>query len=121
MMRVGGPAQFWIEPAEFSQFAEAVSFCKARGIPVRVVGRGSNLLVRDGGIRGAVFHPAGGSFTEVTAEGDTITAGAGVRFKKVASVARENNIGGFGPNHFLFIEFTTLLELKILDILSFKK
>jgi len=94
-MRVGGPAQFWIEPAEFSQFAEAVSFCKARGIPVRVVGRGSNLLVRDGGIRGAVFHPAGGSFTEVTAEGDTITAGAGVRFKKVASVAREHDIGGF--------------------------
>ena len=94
-MRVGGPAQFWIEPAEFSQFSEAVLFCKARGIPVRIVGRGSNLLVRDGGIRGAVFHPKGGSFSEVTAEGDTITAGAGVRFKKVASVAREHNIGGF--------------------------
>lgn len=94
-MRVGGPAQFWIEPSEFEQFAESVLFCKARGIPVRIVGRGSNLLVRDGGIRGAVIHPAGGAFTAVSVEGNTITAGAGVRFKKVASVARENRIGGF--------------------------
>ncbi|MDB4370159.1 UDP-N-acetylmuramate dehydrogenase, partial [Akkermansiaceae bacterium] len=94
-MRVGGPAQFWIEPSEFEQFAESVSFCKARGIPVRIIGRGSNLLIRDGGIRGAVIHPAGGAFTAVTVEGDAITAGAGVRFKKVASVAREHGIGGF--------------------------
>ncbi len=94
-IRVGGPAQFWIEPSEFEQFAEAVTFCKARGIPVRIVGRGSNLLVRDGGIRGAVIHPTGGAFTQILAENETITAGAGVRFKKVASVARENEIGGF--------------------------
>ncbi len=94
-MRVGGPAQFWIGPSEFEQFAESVSFCKARGIPVRIVGRGSNLLVRDGGIRGAVIHPAGGAFTAVSVEGDNITAGAGVRFKKLASVAREHGIGGF--------------------------
>jgi UDP-N-acetylenolpyruvoylglucosamine reductase len=94
-MRVGGPAQFWIEPSEFGQLADSVSFCKARGIPVRIVGRGSNLLIRDGGIRGAVIHPAGGNFAAVTVEGNTITAGVGVRFKKVASIAREHGIGGF--------------------------
>jgi UDP-N-acetylenolpyruvoylglucosamine reductase len=94
-MRVGGPAQFWIEPSEFEQFAESVSFCKARGIPVRIVGRGSNLLIRDGGIRGAVIHPTGGAFSGISVDGDTITAGVGVRFKKIASVARENGIGGF--------------------------
>ena len=94
-MRVGGPAQFWIEPSEFSQFAETVSFCKARGIPVRIVGRGSNLLVRDGGIRGAVIHPKGGAFSNVSVSGHEITAGVGVRFKKLASVAREHGIGGF--------------------------
>lgn len=94
-MRIGGPAQFWIEPSEFEQFSGAVSFCKARGIPVRVVGRGSNLLVRDGGIRGAVIHPSGGAFSAVSVAGTTITAGAGVRFKKLASVAREHGIGGF--------------------------
>ncbi|MDB0057139.1 UDP-N-acetylmuramate--L-alanine ligase [Akkermansiaceae bacterium] len=94
-LRVGGPAQFWIEPSTFESFAEAVIYCKARGIPVRVVGRGSNLLVRDGGIRGAVIHPKGGIFSEVTAEGNTITAGAGARFKKLSSVAGEHGIGGF--------------------------
>ena len=94
-MRVGGPAQFWIEPSEFRQLADSVSFCKARGIPVRIVGRGSNLLIRDGGIRGAVIHPAGGAFAAVTVEGNTITAGVGVRFKKVASIAREHGLGGF--------------------------
>ena len=36
---------------------------------MRVVGRGSNLLVRDGGIRGAVIHPTGGAFSEVTVDG----------------------------------------------------
>jgi len=94
-LRVGGPAQFWIEPETFAGFRSAVVFCKARGIPVRVLGRGSNLLVRDGGLRGAVIHPKGGDFSEIVVEGDTITAGAGVRFKKVSSVAREHQIGGF--------------------------
>lgn len=94
-IRIGGPAQFWIEPCDFEEFTRSIRFFKARGIPVRVVGRGSNLLVRDGGIRGAVVHPKGGRFSEVSVNGETITAGVGARFKKVASVARENNIGGF--------------------------
>ncbi|MGC6564317.1 MAG: UDP-N-acetylmuramate--L-alanine ligase [Akkermansiaceae bacterium] len=94
-IRIGGPAQYWIEPADFQEFTKAVRFCKARGIPVRVVGRGSNLLIRDGGIRGAVIHPKGGRFGEVTIDGEIITAGAGARFKKVSSVAREHNLEGF--------------------------
>jgi UDP-N-acetylmuramate--alanine ligase len=93
---VGGPAQFWIEPHSFYGFAFLVDYCRERGIPVRVVGRGSNLLVRDGGIRGAVIHPTGGVFSEVTVDGrGQITAGAGVRLKKLASVAGGSGIGGF--------------------------
>lgn len=93
---VGGPAQYWIEPHSFYGFAFLVDYCRERGIPVRVVGRGSNLLVRDGGIRGAVIHPTGGAFSEVTVgtRGE-ITAGAGVRLKKLASVAGGSGIGGF--------------------------
>lgn len=95
-MLVGGPAQYWIEPHGFYAFAFLVSYCRERGIPVRVVGRGSNLLVRDGGIRGAVIHPAGGVFSEVTVDGKGhVTAGAGVRLKKLASVAGGHGIGGF--------------------------
>ena len=95
-MLVGGPAQFWMEPHSFLGFAFLVGYCRERGIPVRVVGRGSNLLVRDGGIRGAVIHPTGGAFSEVTpgTRGE-ITAGAGVRLKKLASMAGAAGIGGF--------------------------
>jgi UDP-N-acetylmuramate--L-alanine ligase/UDP-N-acetylenolpyruvoylglucosamine reductase len=93
---VGGPAQFWLEPHGFFGFAYLVDYCRQRGIPVRVVGRGSNILVRDGGIRGAVIHPTGGPFSEVGVGSDgLITAGAGVRLKKVASIAGGHGIGGF--------------------------
>ena len=93
---VGGPAQYWLEPHSFYGFAFLVDYCRERGIPVRVVGRGSNLLVRDGGIRGAVIHPTGGVFSEVTVDGrGHVTAGAGVRLKKLASVAGGSGIGGF--------------------------
>lgn len=94
-MLVGGPAQYWLEPHGFEAFAAAVRYCRERGIPVRVVGRGSNLLVRDGGIRGAVFHPARGVFGEVKVEAGLVTAGAGVRLKKLASCAAAAGIGGF--------------------------
>jgi UDP-N-acetylmuramate--alanine ligase len=93
---VGGPAQFWIEPHSFYGFAFLVDYCRERGIPVRVVGRGSNLLVRDGGIRGAVIRPTGGVFSEVTVGArNEVTAGAGVRLKKLASIAGGSGIGGF--------------------------
>lgn len=93
---VGGPAQFWLEPHGFLGFSFLVNYCRDRGIPVRVVGRGSNLLVRDGGIRGAVIHPTGGAFSEIS-EGPRgeIIAGVGVRLKKLASFAGSLGIGGF--------------------------
>ena len=94
-IRVGGPAQYWIEPEDFEQFRKSVRFFKARGIPVRIVGRGSNLLIRDGGIRGAVIHPKGGRFGEVKVHGKMITAGVGARFKKLSSVARDHHLEGF--------------------------
>ena len=97
-MLIGGPAQYWIEPHSFYGFAFLVDYCRGRGIPVRVVGRGSNLLVRDGGIRGAVIHPTGGAFSDVTVDAEgkgTVTAGAGVRLKKLASIAGGHGIGGF--------------------------
>lgn len=94
-IRVGGPAQYWIEPRTIASFMEVVKFLRSQSIPVRVIGRGSNLLVRDGGIRGAVIHPSKGEFDEVRVEGDLIHAGCGVRLKKIASTARNAGLGGF--------------------------
>ncbi len=92
-MLVGGPAQFWLEPTTFVQFQKLTNYLRERSIPLRVIGRGSNLLVRDGGIRGAVIHPKGGEFSEVTVDGNLISAGSGVRFKKITSVAEANGLG----------------------------
>ena len=93
--RIGGPAQFWVEPQTVDAFAEIVRYLRAHTVPIRVIGRGSNLLVRDGGIRGAVIHPSKGEFDEVTVEGDLLTAGVGARLKKIASAARNAGLCGF--------------------------
>src|SRR6266403_864391 len=61
-LRVGGPAQFWVEPSNESAFAELIRSCRHEGLPLFVIGRGSNLLFRDGGIGGVVVHPRGGAF-----------------------------------------------------------
>jgi hypothetical protein len=50
-LRVGGPAEFWVEPRNEKVFPASDSFLPTR-LPIFVIGRGSNLLVRDGGIRG---------------------------------------------------------------------
>ncbi len=93
---VGGPAQYWVEPHSFYAFAFLVDYCRERSIPIRVVGRGSNVLVRDGGIRGAVIHPTGGAFSELSIDSKGhLTAGVGVRLKKLASYAGAHGIGGF--------------------------
>jgi len=92
---IGGPAQFWVEPHTFEAFAAIVNTLKERSLPIRIIGRGSNLLVKDGGIRGAVIHPSGGEFSDVSVERNRITCGVGTRFKKVASAAQAAGIGGF--------------------------
>jgi UDP-N-acetylmuramate--L-alanine ligase/UDP-N-acetylenolpyruvoylglucosamine reductase len=94
-LRVGGPAQFWVEPRTEQAFAELIRFCRNEHLPLFVIGRGSNLLVRDGGIRGVVVHPHGGDFEKIDVAGSEITAGAGVKLRQVAYAARAANLGGF--------------------------
>lgn len=91
---IGGPAQYWIEPRTVAGFAEVVKHLRAASVPIRVIGRGSNLLVRDGGIRGAVIHPSKGEFEEVRAEDGLLHCGVGARLKKIASAARNAGVGG---------------------------
>lgn len=92
---IGGPAQYWVEPSTVAGFAEVVRYLRAHTVPIRVIGRGSNLLVKDGGIRGAVIHPAKGEFEDVRVEGEMLVVGVGARLKKIASSARNAGLGGF--------------------------
>jgi len=93
-LRVGGPAQFWVEPRTEKTFAELIRVCRRENLPLFVVGRGSNLLVRDGGIEGVVVHPCGGEFDDITVSGNEITSGVGAKLKHVAYAGRDAGIGG---------------------------
>ena len=91
--RVGGPAQVLFTPVDEDDLAYFLAHL-ASDIPVYVVGVGSNLIVRDGGIGGVVIRLAPRAFGEATANGDIVTAGAAALDKRVAEVAASANIGG---------------------------
>src|SRR5205809_1039737 len=93
-LRVGGPAQFWVEPRNETALSELIRFCRRDNLPLFVIGRGSNLLVRDGGIRGVVVHPSGGDFDQIDIHGNEITAGVGAKLKEIAYAARAADLGG---------------------------
>jgi UDP-N-acetylmuramate dehydrogenase len=90
--RVGGPAEVMFRPADADDLAE---FLKNRpaDVPVTVVGVGSNLLVRDGGVPGVVVR-LGRAFTDIVIEGTTIRAGAGALDLNVAIAARAAEVAG---------------------------
>ncbi|TYL78867.1 UDP-N-acetylmuramate dehydrogenase [Bradyrhizobium cytisi] len=91
--RVGGPAQVLFTPADEDDLGYFLAHL-AKDMPVYVVGVGSNLIVRDGGIAGVVIRLAPRAFGEATANGDVVTAGAAALDKRVAEVAASANIGG---------------------------
>ena len=91
--RVGGPAQVLFTPADEDDLAYFLAHL-ASDIPVYVVGVGSNLIVRDGGVPGVVIRLSPRGFGEARAEGDTVTAGTAALDKRVAETAAAANIGG---------------------------
>ena len=94
-LRVGGPAEIWIEPGQEHDLARLLHYCHVRHIPVTIVGRGTNLLVRDGGIPGVVIHLASDEFSKVEVDGERLIARGGARLKSVVNLAKKHELGGF--------------------------
>ena len=90
--RTGGPAQVLFEPADESDLAYFL-FRLDPAIPVLVLGAGSNILLRDGGIEGVVVH-LGKAFQGLEIEGLTLRAGAAVPDVKLASAAAQAGVAG---------------------------
>ncbi|MDR3378052.1 MAG: UDP-N-acetylmuramate dehydrogenase [Verrucomicrobiae bacterium] len=93
-LRVGGPADFYVEPAEERDLAAVLKFCQAHGVTFFVLGRGSNLLVRDGGFRGVVICLSQPEFSRIRLDGTRLHCGAGARLKQVAVEARRGGVSG---------------------------
>ena len=93
-LRVGGCAEVYVEPASEEDLGRAIRFCRAEGAPFLLLGRGSNLLVRDGGVRGVVICLGHPHFSRIEAEGTRLRCGAGARLKAVSAKARELDLTG---------------------------
>ena len=91
--RVGGAADALFIPADADDLA---GFLKTLdpAVPVTVLGVGSNVIVRDGGVEGVVVRLAGRPWAQVAAEGDTVRAGAGALDSMVAKASAKAGIAG---------------------------
>src|SRR4051812_17074312 len=96
--RAGGLAEILVMPAD----AEDLQFLMRAlpvEIPVTVIGLGSNLLVRDGGVLGVVVRLSARGFGKVEIDGEWIRVGAALADKRLAAQAVEAGIGGFAFYH----------------------
>ncbi len=91
---VGGSADILLYPKDIEDIVTIVEFAKDEGIPLTILGRGTNLLIRDGGISGIVVSLRGGLDNYEFAD-ETIITGAGLSLPFFSKLAMENGISGF--------------------------
>lgn len=91
--KIGGPAEMMIVPASIEDLQKTIEILTVAGIPWVVIGRGSNVLVLDGGIRGAVIK-LGEAFDYMHVEGNEMIAGASYSFIKLAVQASKAGLAG---------------------------
>lgn len=92
--RIGGPADIFVAPLELADLRQVLGIAGKRNLPLTVIGAGTNLLVRDGGIKGIVVK-IGEGMARLDISGDNITAGGGVKLGRLAASACRAGIGGF--------------------------
>jgi len=91
--KIGGPADLFLAPADAEQLASAIAALSRHGVPWTVLGRGSNTLVSDRGVRGAVIK-LGGGFDEARFEGTQVVAGGAYSFIKLSVLAGKEGLTG---------------------------
>ncbi len=93
-LKIGGPAQLLIEPRSVEELQAVVRRCYEQQMPLRMLGGGSNLLVPDTGVSGAVIRIAGEPFTRVSIEGQRVRAGGGALLSHVISASVAAGLAG---------------------------
>ncbi len=91
--KVGGPAELFLSPEDAGQTAKLVRFCEKEEIPVFVLGKGSNLLVSDRGIKGAVIYTGKQCGISLVDE-NTVRAQSGASLTQLCTFALENSLSG---------------------------
>lgn len=88
-LKIGGPAEFFVEPRTVDELKQVLAFCHAHNIPLRMLGGGYNLLVRDDLVPGAVMRLAAPAFAWIETAGKGVrAAGGGQLFDLIATAVR---------------------------------
>jgi len=93
-LKIGGPADVLIIPEREEEIVNAIRFCRENQIKYFIMGNGSNLLVKDTGIRGAVIKVANG-FDRIEVIGERVICQSGALLSKVAKYALKHSLTGF--------------------------
>ncbi len=91
--RIGGPADYYLEPADKRDTAEIVAYLQRGAVPFLVIGRGSNLLVSDEGVRGAVMNFESGLHA-IRSEGDLVLVDAGMTLARFVDFCIQRGLQG---------------------------
>ena len=92
--RVGGPADILVRPRTEEQLSATLKYISENNLPYLIIGNGSNLLIKDGGIRGIVIE-FGDNFNKFEIEGTTIKAQAGALLAAIGKAALRESLTGF--------------------------
>jgi UDP-N-acetylmuramate dehydrogenase len=94
-LRIGGPAQYFFTPRNEGELVRVVQACAAQQVPVRILGGGSNLLVHDEGVGGAVVRLTDPAFAQVSIDGTVCRAGGAASLSHVISETVRAGLAGF--------------------------
>ncbi|MFA4029307.1 MAG: hypothetical protein GDYSWBUE_002175 [Candidatus Fervidibacterota bacterium] len=95
-VRVGGPADAFVSVYSLDELRMLLSFLREHQLPLFVLGCGSNIIVRDGGIRGVVVR-LNGEFTKISFNGTVVRAGAGALLSHLINAAADMGLSGLEP------------------------
>jgi UDP-N-acetylmuramate dehydrogenase len=90
--KTGGKADLFVTPSTYAEVGQVVAYAREHQLPITILGKGSNLIVRDGGIRGVVIHC--GRMDHVRCEGETIVAQSGASIIDVSRFALAHELTG---------------------------
>lgn len=94
LFKIGGPAEALVQPRSIEELASVVRRCVARKIPLRLLGAGCSLLVRDEGVRGAVVRLSAEAFRAISVHGRRLRAGCGASVGALIAAAARHNLTG---------------------------
>ena len=91
---IGGPARFFAEPMDAADVQRLIAAAQQQGLSVRILGGGSNILVREAGVDGLVISLAGTMSSEITIDGAKMTVGAGAKLSHAVIKSVGAGLGG---------------------------